>query len=60
MATRSKKCPVCNKTDEVIPTLYGYPSEEARVRGQPKIKKAVPVPERLFVPRRGFEPLLPG
>lgn len=30
METRSKKCPVCSKTDEVVPILYGYPSWEAR------------------------------
>jgi hypothetical protein len=29
MVTRSKKCPKCGKTDEVVPILYGYPTQEA-------------------------------
>jgi len=29
-----KKCPDCNKTDQVVPILYGYPSESMGIKTQ--------------------------
>ena len=32
--SKKMKCPVCNKTDMVVPIMYGYPSELMRKKAQ--------------------------
>ncbi|MCB2222133.1 MAG: hypothetical protein KQI35_17250 [Bacteroidetes bacterium] len=29
---RKKRCPVCNKTDQVIPIIYGFPDESLFIK----------------------------
>lgn len=34
MPSKKQPCPVCNKTDQVIPIVYGYPGEELDKKAQ--------------------------